>query len=182
MLLGKPTIMDVKLQKLAFEEKVVLHRLMELYDYDFSEITGEDIGNDARFWTEEAFDRFFNRLSSGFHIFLIRVDAKLAGFTIVAEKSFLSGDPQVRDIAEFFVLRRYRKQGVGASAALQVFSMFPGRWEVRQLDENVAAQSFWRKVIARYTKGNFQEYHQQDDRWHGVVQCFHSRDSSCTSG
>ena len=37
------------------------------------------------------------------------------------------------DVAEFFVLRRYRRSGVGRSAAFLIWKHFPGTWTVRRV-------------------------------------------------
>ena len=76
---------------------------------------------------------------------------------------------------EFFVLRKYRGRGVGASVATQLFDRFPGKWEVRELAQNVAALAFWRAVIARYTDGRFVEV-AWDERQRGPGQFFDSTD------
>jgi predicted acetyltransferase len=73
-----------------------------------------------------------------------------------------TGEPH--DIAEFFVMRKYRGGGVGAQAAASLFDRFPGRWTVRQQLTNPAATAFWRKAIGY----PFQEYEQGAE----IVQSF----------
>jgi predicted acetyltransferase len=75
-------------------------------------------------------------------------------------------------MAEFFVLRRYRRQGVGERAARAAFGRFPGPWEVRERAGNDAAIAFWRRVIHRHTAGRFQEVTWAGDLWQGPVQSF----------
>jgi predicted acetyltransferase len=75
-------------------------------------------------------------------------------------------------IAEFFVLRKYRHCGVGRAAAFAVFDRFPGHWEVSQIAENSPAQQFWRRIIAQYTHGRYQEVLLDNETWHGPVQIF----------
>lgn len=144
---------DIDVSAVSIEDKPVLRNLMELYMHDFSELTGGDVGDHGLFgyryldhyWTEP--DR---------HPFLIRVGGKLAGFVLV--RSRRRGDGVAESgIAEFFVMRKYRRRGVGRIAARRVFDMFPGRWTVMQLSDNAAAQGFWRNVIADYTGGEFTE-------------------------
>ena len=72
--------------------------------------------------------------------FLIRVDGAWAGLALV-----FVGTP--RDIAEFFVMRKYRNNGVGTSAAKIIFERYPGQWTVRQQLTNPDATAFWRKAI-----------------------------------
>jgi predicted acetyltransferase len=95
------------------------------------------VGPDGRFgypqldlyWTEP--DR---------HAFLVKVEGKWAGFAFVKK----SGD--VWDMAEFFILRAYRKRGIGREVAHNVLQHFPGTWQVRVLEENPALE-FWRRTL-----------------------------------
>jgi predicted acetyltransferase len=82
---------------------------------------------------------------------------------------------------EFFVLRKYRRQGGGEQVARLLVDQFPGRWEVAELAENTVAQAFWRQVIRRYTGGRFGEIAIDNDRWHGPVQAFASNTSATPS-
>ena len=120
-----------------YGDKEVLRRLIEFYDYDYSEYLGWDVNEHGAFgyryldhyWTDP--DR---------HPLLIRVDGRLAGFALVR-----AGQPH--DMAEFFIMRKYRRAGIGTEAARSVFRRFPGDWQVRELEANVGATSFWRRAI-----------------------------------
>ena len=128
---------DVRVDAASAGERDVLARLLELYAHDFSERNGAEVGDDGtygyrfldRYWAEP--DR---------HPFLFRVDGRLAGFALVR-----SGPPH--DMAEFFVLRKYRRGGVGTDAARAVFARFPGEWQTREQFENTGAIAFWRRAI-----------------------------------
>jgi predicted acetyltransferase len=161
----------VSLTPAAREQLVVLHNLMQLYAYDWSELGRLEIGEDGRF-ADYPLDPYFE--DDWRRPFLVRVDGRLAGFALIAERSRLTGAAGVYDMAEFFVMRRYRGQGVGTAAACAAFDRFPGPWEIRQRDENTAATAFWRKVIGRYTGGNYQEVRWDDAAWTGPVQRFSS--------
>jgi len=133
------------------EEAVVLANLLELYAHDFSEFHDLEIGEDGRFgypslpmyWSEP------NR-----HPFLIRMDGKLAGLVLVqrclSSLSCLNKDA-AWDVAEFFVMRGCRRRGIGTQAAHQVWRRFPGMWEIRVMQANVAARSFWSGAISMFT-------------------------------
>ena len=58
---------------------------------------------------------------------------------------------QVWDMAEFFVIRGYRRRGIGTEVAHEVWRQFPGRWEVRVMQSNHAAYPFWEHAIAAFT-------------------------------
>lgn len=118
-------------------DRSVVRRLLQLYLHDCSEVVAADVDEHGEFaypyldhyWTEP--DR---------HPFLIRTDGQWAGFALVRACPHW-------DMAEFFVLRRYRRLGIGQAAARAVLALFPGHWEVRQVRANPDASAFWRAVI-----------------------------------
>ena len=120
---------------------------MELYAHDFSEFHRLELSADGRFgypalplyWAE-----------AGRRAFFIKVNGKLAGLIFVKQGSEVTGDASVQDIAEFFVMRGYRTQGIGKEAARQIWERFPNKWEVRVMRANVGATRFWKRAIAEY--------------------------------
>ena len=60
-------------------------------------------------------------------------------------------------MAEFFITRATRRLGIGATAVRLIFSRFAGRWEITEYLRNATAVSFWRRVVASYTSGNYLE-------------------------
>jgi predicted acetyltransferase len=160
--------MNVRVVAASSGDAELLRALFELYVYDFSELLALDVDSDGRFRTPPL-DRYWS--DPACHAFLVWVEDKLAGFALIHERSRLTGEDR-HDVAEFFVLRRYRRRGVGERVAISLFERFGGRWEVRQKPENTAATAFWRRVIGRYTGGRFEELTWDDDRWRGPVQRF----------
>lgn len=57
------------------------------------------------------------------------------------------GDEPLWQMAEFFILWKYWRQGIGREVAHRVYYQFHGRWEIVQEKENLPAQKFWKKVI-----------------------------------
>ena len=142
---------DLQVVPATAEEAVILANLLELYAHGFSEFHDLDIGEDGRFgypslplyWSEP------NR-----HPFLIRMDGRLAGLVLVQRESGGSGslsENVVWDMAEFFVMRGFRRRGIGTLAAHQVWRRFPGIWTVRVMQANVAARSFWSGAVSMFT-------------------------------
>ena len=162
---------DWTLSPLAEAERPLLERLSEFYLYDYTDFTDWDVGEDGRFAREAWGHGLWAR--SGRHALLLRVAGKPAGFAIVDERSPLQGGEDRRYVAEFFVLRKYRRRGYGAAMARAVFDRFPGGWHVLQMRDNRAAQSFWRRVIGKYTGGRFAEVRNADGE---PVQVFDTRD------
>jgi predicted acetyltransferase len=142
--MAEPAKMLVHVDPASREEAPILANLLELYAHDFSEIMDLELGADGRFgytqlplyWTDA--DR---------HPFLIRVDHQLAGLALVSRGSRVSGDKNIWDMAEFFVVRGYRRRGVGITAARAVWEELRGKWEVRVMDGNEKAKAFWARAI-----------------------------------
>lgn len=130
-------------------ESTLLANLLELYLHDLSEVFGViQLGPQGRFgyprlasyWSEPA--RRFP--------FLIRKSSAVVGFVLAQRGSPMSDDPEVLDVAEFFVLRSARRAGVGARAAVLLWDRLPGRWIVRVSEGNLAGLPFWTRVIRQY--------------------------------
>lgn len=62
------------------------------------------------------------------------------------------------NIAEFFVMKKYRHKRVGKTAAVKIFDMFPGGWEISVWQDNLPALNFWEKVAAEYTNGKYSTF------------------------
>lgn len=162
--------MQIELVAVTKSEQPLLETLAQLYQYDFSEFAGGDVGPDGRFGFVD-FDRLFAQPRH--HAYVINVDGRLAGFaTAYRGDAFRDPDEHVWWMDEFFVMRKYRRLGVGERVATQLFENLGGTWEVGQVSTNTGAQAFWRTVIGRYTGGDYEEFELDDERWRGPVQYF----------
>jgi predicted acetyltransferase len=143
---------DLTLDMATPAEAGLLSNLLELYIHDLSDaFPGIELGADGRFgyrnlplyWSEP--ERRFP--------FLVRCGGRIAGFVLATRGSPATDDPDVFDIAEFFVLRRYRRAGVGRRAAALLWNRLPGKWTVRASEGNRGALPFWAGVIGDFTAG-----------------------------
>jgi predicted acetyltransferase len=88
--------------------------------------------------------------------FIIVRGSEPVGFARVLRGS--ANQPRVDyRMAEFFVARAKRRLGIGQTAVQLILSRFAGRWEITEYLRNAAAVSFWRRVVASYTRGTYQE-------------------------
>jgi predicted acetyltransferase len=131
----------------------LLRSLMQLYLHDLSAVEGWEVDEAGSFGDDDLDGCWTERRR---HPFVIRVDGFVAGFAIVDEGSDETGDPDVFDMAEFFVLRRWRRQGVGREAVRQLLARFPGRWEVRPFPGYVPGEQFWHRVCGDLAAGPVQ--------------------------
>ena len=80
------------------------------------------------------------------------------GFARVLRAVASAAQPRIDyRMAEFFVLRTRRRLGIGRTAVQLILSRFAGRWEISEYLRNAEAVSFWRRVVASYTRGSYQE-------------------------
>jgi predicted acetyltransferase len=60
-------------------------------------------------------------------------------------------------MAEFFIVRSWRRRGIGAQAVRLILDRFEGAWLITEHLRNEAAVRFWRRVVSAYTGGRYQE-------------------------
>jgi predicted acetyltransferase len=87
-----------------------------------------------------------------FPLVIVRSSAPV-GFALVVR----GGTANDYRMAEFFIIRAMRRLGIGATAVRLIFSRFAGRWEITEYLRNPNAVSFWRRVVASYTRGDYRE-------------------------
>lgn len=130
----------------------LLANLLELYIHDVCDVfPAVELAENGRFgyaqlplyWSEP--ERRF--------AYLIRYGEKLAGFALAKRGSPLTSDPDTLDVAEFFVVRKFRRFGVGRAAARLLWQALPGAWTVRVAERNAPALAFWSGVVAEFTSG-----------------------------
>ncbi len=127
---------------------------MQFYLYDFSEYIQFDVEPNGQFAPYPYLNDYWVDVKDKFP-YVIKKDDKYVGFVLV--KRIVSENSMKFSIAEFFVLKKYRRSGVGKSIAFSVFNLHKGHWEVYQKASNTPAQLFWRKVIEEYTNEQFKE-------------------------
>ena len=130
----------------------ILKNLMEHYLHDMAEWFEFDSTEDGSYSysTDHIWDE-------GFDVFLVYSDVIPIGFAIVGSGERWIEDKNARDLDEFFVIRRYRRRGVGQFLAEHVWSLYPGKWVVRVFQNNLPALPFWRVVVSGYTGGAYEE-------------------------
>ena len=153
---------DIVLDVATADDAGLLSNLLELYIHDLSTAFPTlELGPDGRFgysrlalyWSEP--HRHFP--------FLIRWGSRVVGFALATRGSPAVEDPNVFDVAEFFVIRRYRRSGVARRAAVLLWRRLPGRWIVRASEGVPGAIPFWRSTVADFTGGTAPELERPGD-------------------
>ncbi len=143
---------------------------MQLYTHDFSEFWAEtprgDVDAAGRF-DAYPLDGYWSR--PNWSAALICCNRMLAGFSLINDITH-SGLAVDRNMAEFFILRKYRGRGVGRIAAEIIFSQHPGLWEVAVAAKNTRALEFWRNTIQHSScAANIQETDVHSEQWNGPI-------------
>lgn len=144
--------MDVRFERVEATAAPVLENLFEHYLYDMAEWFGFDTHEDGLYhYPAQA------SWEDGREMHFAYAGALPVGFARVGSAADWIGDPAARDLQEFFVMRRYRRQGLGRAFATHVFGCYPGAWLVRVFRGNRPALPFWREAISAYTGGELAE-------------------------
>ncbi len=147
--------MKFELLEVKEKDKNVIYNLMQLYTYELSffedNTTDFELLENGLFKINKYIDLYWKEEER--HPYILKCDGKLAGF--VLERFNEEG---INEIAEFFVLNKYRQHGVGTFMANEMFKKYKGKWEIRTLLKNKRAQDFWRRVIKNASNGIYEEY------------------------
>ncbi len=127
----------------------VLRNLLELYCHDMSEWLDVEPDEQGRFSNHyDTLKCWQNRGS----VFIAKNGELPIGFAIV-QPAHPFTDAGGWDLKEFFILRKYRRSGVGQRLAKFVWDSSPEKWLVRVHSANTPAVPFWRKTVRSYTEG-----------------------------
>ena len=139
------TTVKVELVPISLERAPTLKNLLELYAHDFSEYVPLQLGANGRFDLLLG-DEWWQ--ADDHYPFFVHADGKLSGFALVRRGSRVTDDAKVMDIAEFFVVRGARRQGVGVKVVRELFRVLPGPWEARVRAGNTPAFAFWSRAFS----------------------------------
>ena len=165
---------NVTLEAAGREDRATIANLFQLYVHDFTEQwAGTERGElqpDGLFPPYPYLDSYWQEARRW--PYLILAGGNLAGFVLINDVSH-SGRPLDFAVAEFFVVRKHRRDGVGREAARMAIARRPGQWELAVARRNAAAQAFWRGVSAELASpGTVEESVQDDDLWDGLILRF----------
>ena len=147
--------MKLELLEAKEKDKNVIYNLMQLYTYELSffedNTTNFELLENGLFKMNKYIDLYWKEEER--HPYILKCDGQIAGF--VLERFNEEG---INEIAEFFVLNKYRQYGVGTFMANEMFNKYKGKWEIRTLLKNKRAQDFWRRVIKNASNGIYEEH------------------------
>lgn len=165
--------MHISIHLASLSQKHVISNLLELYSHDFSEISPDknrfDVNENGRF-EYPYLDEYWNENNR--FAYLIRIDGKIAGFALVNQNSILQNSNPSFQMAEFFVLRKYRGRGVGINAAKKILYQHPGLWEIPVIRNNLSGFKFWTSLLKQVVKNQYQIIEVSNAKWKGPILSF----------
>jgi len=149
-------------------DKDIFKRLLQLYLHDFSEFATKDdpygkLSKNGEF-DYPYLDRYWEE--TGRIPLFIHYGEDIAGFALINKVSVLEQSLDY-SMAEFFILRKYRRGKVGSEAVQKILSNYPGQWEIPVTSYNLPAQKFWKKALLGVD--DFEEVQISNDHWDGPV-------------
>ncbi|MDH0300907.1 MULTISPECIES: GNAT family N-acetyltransferase [unclassified Pseudomonas] len=135
----------IELLQTGPEHVDLIRNLYQFYAYESSDWEQEDVEVDGRFYIHEPhFQRYWQ--SPDWSASLVLVDGFIAGFVLV-ERSELPGIDAL-ELADLFILKKYRRLGIGSAVARQVLSEGQGDWLLRCYPADAPALAFCQALVA----------------------------------
>lgn len=151
------------------EDQSLLERLVQFYLYDTSVCVEADLESTGVY---SAPLLYTNGSASKQSPFVLRLGLVPIGFALISKHSYFNTPFNGHCCDALFVLRRHRRQRFGQMAAHSLFARFPGPWEIAAPANNPPAQSFWRAVVDRFTRGRYTERWLHTNDFRGNIQTF----------
>jgi predicted acetyltransferase len=169
---------DVSVTPVRAGERGLVEGLFQFYAYDFSEFARPesrdfDFDDQGRLASYPHLDSYWSEADRW--PLLIRVGGAAAGFALINTHSHRGGRVE-RNMAEFFVARRFRRRGVAMQAVHVILGMHPGEWEIAVSERNHPARAFWPRALAAAPNVSGLMTHEGDgERWSGPIHAFRAR-------
>ena len=140
----------------GMRDLLIYENLSQAYEAEFSSLTGCMPDHLGRYALQTPLDENH----PGF--LLMEGDIPL-GFMVICLG-------EIQDVSEFYILPVRRRMGCGFFLAKGVFSLFPGRWQIRQIQGADHAVLYWRGVLDRLIPGGYAQALVEDPFWGFVTR------------
>lgn len=133
----------------------VLRNLFEFYLHDLAEWFKFDQLPEGRY--TQSTERYWQ---DGHDVHVLYAAEIPVGFALLGPAE---ASPDTKDMNEFFVVRRHRREGIGQEFAEHVWRLHPGPWLVRVYAANEPALPFWRAAVSGFTEDEYVEATRRKD-------------------
>ena len=153
--------MKVEVVPAGIDQRQLVRNLYQFYAYDSSDWEAEDIGSDGLFYID---DPYFNKYweTEGWSANLLKVNDAIAGFLLIEQCDI--PNVEAPEFADFFVFKKFRRQGVGRKVVESVIANSPSAWVVNVFEEDKNANEFWQSLFRASLFRSFREIKDPHDR------------------
>lgn len=138
--------MQIELLPTTADQQALIANLLQFYAYESSDWEQEDIEVDGRFYIHEPHLKLYWQ-EPDWSANLVLVDGFIAGFLLI-ERSELPGVAAL-EFADLFILKKYRRLGIGQALVEQVIVAGGGNWVISFYEQDSQARQFWHTVLGR---------------------------------
>lgn len=157
--------MEVVIMKASLSDRTLIENLLQLYVYDFTEYTDASVGETGLYQIMPDFESYWSDDCSQ-QSYVIKANGEVAGFMMTKEKDETQSD---HVLSHFFILRKFRRMGVGRKAATSLFKGTKGAWELYQLESNIPAQKFWDQITEEVSYGEVETKTENGRRYQNII-------------
>ena len=137
--------MNIEIEKVMPNDRNKLENLLQLYLHDLSFYFPISFNSETCSY-EYDLDKYFDEN----YAFFIKLKDEILGFILLDINSNNN-----YEISEIFVLNNYKNNKVGEEAVTKIFDLYKGYWTVKAVPCSPLAESFWNKIINKYTNGAY---------------------------
>jgi predicted acetyltransferase len=136
--------MHIQLVPASTEQITLISNLYQFYAYESSDWEQEDVETDGRFYVRQEYLQLYWQRPD-WSAQLILLDGFVAGFLLI-ERSELPG-VNALEFADLFILKKYRRQGIGRALVEQVMLSNPQPWVISYYRQDPLAGPFWQSLL-----------------------------------
>lgn len=136
----------IELVPATAETRNKLENLITLYLHDLSEFADDlKVNQDGKF-EYEGIELYFTR--DELKPFFIYFHDEVVGFILLNSGNFVPKDIDY-SVHEFFILKSFRKKGIGSAAVRKLMDIYKGKYKIVQLAGNKPAINFWKSFYRK---------------------------------
>lgn len=136
----------------------IYNNLAQCYEAEFSPLTQKKPNAEGLFELD-------TQLGETITGFILDIDDIPAGIAAISQK-----ENNGYEMCEFYVVPYFRRSTIGMQFAHMIWSMYPGQWEIKQIEGAEYATAFWRRVIEQFNTTPYTEEQVNDLYWGNVTR------------
>lgn len=135
------------IERATREDQALLFRILQFYYFEATQWSGEDLLEDGLYESDPAGVASYCEPDGVDAAWLLKVDGHPAGFVLVELIPFEGG--QIRELADLFVMPKYRRLGLAEVATRKIVPGHEGPWLLSVFRKDERALRYWQGAFAR---------------------------------